>query len=345
MSVRVRGESAEDPLDRLLSDPDGRLATRRGRIYPVHELRRMLRWGAGRRLERERLEQRDRFRALAQRYPSVLRDLLRKFPDPPTGPLWAGVYAGIAQQMVPTPPFAFLRCPALALGGAYWDAYDAIVAAELKEVERGLEAMAVSPSYVLREDAVGGPYLYDRRYLTSSMLVQHAVHVCFLSSETGLRPAELHRVVEWGGGYGSLARILFRFQPRLDYVILDTPVMLSLQWLFLSTVLGPDRVVLPGSADVGPHEGLVHLENASTFGPERGPADLFVSTFALSESPRELIEGVAARRWFGAEHLWLAYTPSHPKFPQWRTLEEAAVRSGARVVKHPVRPNDRYACR
>jgi hypothetical protein len=345
VSVPGGGVSAEDPLDRLLSDPNGRSATRRGRIYPVHEFRRLLRWGASRRLEHERPEERERFRALAPRFPSVLRDLLRRFPNPPTGPLWAGVYAGIAQEMVPAPPFAFLRCPPLALGGAYWDSYDAIVAAELKEVERRLGTMGISPSYVLREDAVGGPRVYERRYLTSSMLLQHAVHVCFLSNETGLRPSELHRVVEWGGGYGSLARILFRFQPRLDYVILDTPVMLALQWLFLSTVLGPDRVVLPGSPEGTSNEGQVRLENASTFRPVGAPPDLFVSTYALSESPRELIEEVAARRWFGAEHLWLAYTPTRPTFPQWQTLEEAAVRSGARVVRHPVRPDDRYACR
>lgn len=345
MSVPATGESAKDPLAPLLIDPEGRLASRRGRIYAVQELRRLLRSGAGRRLERWRPEERDRFRALAPRFPDVLRDLLRRFPAPPAEPTWAGVYAGIVQQMVPNPPFAFLRCPPLSRGGAYWDAYDAVVAAELKGVEGWLGAMAVSPPDVLRENAVGGPYLYDRRYPTSSMLVQHAVHVCFLSKETGIRPSELHRVVEWGGGYGSMARILFRFQPQLSYVILDTPVMLALQWLFLSTVLGPDRVMLPGSSDGSQRKGRVYLENSSTFGPVGDAPDLFLSTYALSESPRILIEGVAARRFFGAQHLWLAYTPSHPDFPQWRTLEEAAVQSGARVVRHPVRPKDQYACR
>lgn len=344
LSAHAPDQSAEDPLNRLLLDPNGRSVTRRGRIYPVHEFRRMLRWGAGRRLARERPEERDRFRALAQRFPSVLRELLRKFPASPADPVWARLNAGIVQQMVPRPPFAFLRCPPLSQN-VYWDAYDASMAAELKEVERWLGAMSVSPADVLRENAVGGPYVYDRRFLTSSVLVHHAVHVCFLSRETGLRPSELNRVVEWGAGYGSLARILFRFQPKLDYVILDTPVMLAVQWLFLSTVLGPDRVVLPGSGDAPPHEGHVYLENASTFAPVGEPADLFVSTFALSESPRELIEEVAARGWFGAEHLWLAYSPSHPNFPQWQTLEGAAVRSGARVVRHPFRPLDRYAWR
>lgn len=345
MSVSVVHQPAEDPLAPLLLDPNGKAAARRGRIYAVQELRRLLRSGAGRRLERERPEERDRFRALAPRFPDVLRDLLRRFPAPPAEPTWAGVYAGLVQLMVPTPPFAFLRCPPLSRGGAYWDAYDAVVAAELKVVEEWLGKMAITASDILRENAVGGPYPYDRHYPTSSMLVQHAVHVCSLWKEIGTRPSELHRVVEWGGGYGSMARILFRFQPRLSYVILDTPVMLALQWLFLSTVLGPDRVVLPGSADGSSREGRVYLQNSSTFGPVGDAPDLFLSTYALSESPRGLVEGVAARRFFGAEHLWVAYTPTHPDFPQWRILEEAAVQSGARVVPHPVRPKDRYACR
>ena len=345
MSVPAPSTAAGDPLAPLLVDPNGRVAARRGRVYAVQEFRRLLRSGAGRRLERERPDERDRFRALAPRFPEVLRDLLRRFPAPPAEPTWAGVYAGIAQLMVPDPPFAFLRCPPLSRGGAYWDAYDAVVAAELRDVEGWLGTNAVNPAEVLRENAVGGPYLYDRRYPTSSMLVQHAVHVCSLWKEIGIRPSELHRVVEWGGGYGSMARLLFRFQPRLSYVILDTPVMLALQWLFLSTVLGPDRVVLPGSEDGSSREGRVYLQNSSSFGPVGNPPDLFLSTYALSESPRALVEGVAARRFFGAEHLWVAYTPTHPDFPQWRILEEAAAQSGARVVPHPVRPKDRYACR
>lgn len=345
MSVPAPTKPAEDPLDALLRDPNGRLAARRGRVYAVQELRRLLRSGAGRRLERERPEERERFQALAPRFPDVLRELLRRFPSPPAEPTWAGVYPGIAQRMVPDPPFRFLRIPPLSRGGAYWDAYDPIVAAELKGVEEWLGKMAVGPADVLRENAVGGPYLYDRRYPTSSMLVQHAVHVCSLWKEVGIRPSDLHRVVEWGGGYGSMARILFRFQPRLSYVILDTPVMLALQWLFLSTVLGPDRVVLPGSTDGSWAEGRVHLQNSSSFGPVGEAPDLFLSTYALSESPKTLVEGVAARRFFGAEHLWVAYTPTHPDFPQWQVLEAAAVQSGARVVRHPVRTKDRYACR
>ncbi|MGP8108308.1 MAG: hypothetical protein ACLQL8_04295 [Thermoplasmata archaeon] len=333
-----------DVLDRLLLDPEGRSSTRRSRVYPVHELHRLLRRGAGRRLERERVEEQARFRTLAPRFPTVLRELLRRFPASSTDPEWTRFNAGIVQQMVPDPPFAFLRRPPLT-PSVYMDAYDPVIAAELSEVERRLKAMSLSPRELLRENAVGGPWVYDRQYLTSSALVRHLLHVLFLSNESGVGPSELHRVVEWGAGYGSLARVLFRLQPNLNYVILDTPVMLAVQWLFLSTVLGPDRVVLPGSGDAPPLNGCVHLEDASTFDPVGAPSDLFVSTFALSESPRDLIERVEALRWFGAQHLWLAYTPTNPHFPQWRTLEEAALRSGARTIPHPYRPLDRYACR
>ena len=340
----TRNALAEDALDVLLLDPSGRAATRRGRSYPIRELHRFLRRAAGRRLERERVEERERFRALAPLFPDVLRELLRKFPSPPTDPAWRRFNAGIVQQMVPRPPFAFLRRPPL-IPNVYSDAYDAVAAAELGEVERRLQAMNLSPYELLRENWVGGPWVYDHRYLTSSALLKHLLQILFLSSETGVRLSEIRRVVEWGGGYGSLARLLYRFQPELNYVILDTPVMLAVQWLFLSTVLSPNRVVLPGSGERSIQNGSMHLESASTYEGDGDPTDLFVSTFALSESPQGLIERVDSRHWFGAEHLWLAYTPTNPRFPQWQTLEVAAVRSGAQLVPHPFRPIDRYACR
>jgi hypothetical protein len=334
----------EDALDILLLDPGGRSTTRGGHAYPIHKLHRLRRRAWGRQLERARIEERERFSALAPRFPDVLRYLLRKFPSPSMDPAWRVFNAGIVQQMVPRPPYAFLRRPPLN-PNVYSDAYDAVAAAELEEVVRRLGTMNRSAYDVLRENSVGGPWVYDHRYLTSSALVKHLLHLLLLSTETGMQFSGIRRVIEWGGGYGSLARLFLRFQPDLNYVILDTPVMLAVQWLFLSTILGPHRVVLPGSGDVSMQDGIVRLENADTYQGAEGPTDLFVSTFALSESPRDQIDRVDAGHWFGAEHLWLAYTPMNPCFPQWKTLEAAAVRSSARLVPHPFRRLDRYACR
>lgn len=333
-----------DPLQQLLLDPAGRAATRRNKVYLFHELDRLVRRGAGRKLGRFRSNERARFRELAPRFTEVLRSLLRSFPSPSADSAWRAYNAGIAQQLVPSPPFDFLRRPPLT-PNVYWDAYDSVISSELQGAVRQLRSMNLDPTSFLRENAVGGPWMYDRKYLTSSVLIHHLMHVLFLSDSTGVHPAQVRRVVEWGGGYGSLARILFRFHPDVEYVILDTPLMMAVQWLFLSTVLGPDRVLLPNTGSETSAAGRVRLQDASSYETEGAPVDLFISTFALSESPPSLIERVEERNWFDAKHLWLAYTPTNPGFPQWKDVESGAVRSGARVVPHPYRKVDRYAWR
>ncbi len=130
----------EDALDILLVDPGGRATTRGGHAYPIHKLHRLRRRAWGRQLERARIEERERFSALAPRFPDVLRYLLRKFPSPSMDPAWRMFNAGIVQQMVPRPPYAFLRRPPLN-PNVYSDAYDAVAAAELEEVVRRLGTM------------------------------------------------------------------------------------------------------------------------------------------------------------------------------------------------------------
>src|SRR5690606_28466062 len=129
---------------------------------------------------------------------------------------WAARNATLERALVPVPPDDFLRHPAILhqmfVGPRYLDA-------ELAYVRPRLPAPGI-----LAEDPVGGPptvELDDPPVTTSSNLVHHVHHLVRYEEATGGRLARTRTVVEWGGGYGSLARLVWRLRPGVTYVLLD----------------------------------------------------------------------------------------------------------------------------
>lgn len=114
-------------------------------------------------------------------------------------------------------------------------------------------------------------------------------------------------VAEFGGGYGSLARIFKLLgADDLTYAIIDLPEMLALQYAFLSDSLGPDRIAAHVSSGESPVRGKINL--FPVFDVERLQLrpDLFISTFALSETLGPLQNLVAQQRnFFDAEHVYV----------------------------------------
>lgn len=237
---------------------------------------------------------------------------------------WAARNAALEEALVPVPPDDFLRHPAILhqmfVGSRY-------LGPELAYVRPRLPAPEI-----LAEDPVGGPPtvdLDDPPVTTSPNLVHHVHHVLRYEEVTGGRLARSRTVVEWGGGYGSLARVVRRLRPGVTYVVLDTPLFAAVQWLYLSAVLGEGHVMLHAraGAPVVPHR--VNVVPIGLAGRLDVAADVFVSTWALNESTPAAQRHVARRRWFGARGLLVAMHRGDP-------LEPQVLAAGARRV--PVGP-------
>lgn len=127
--------------------------------------------------------------------------------------------------------------------------------------------------------------------LRSPTDVHHAFHLLQVAH---LDPEPLV-VAEWGGGYGGMARLGRQLWPDCEWHILDLPGPSRAQALFLADVEG------------------VYLWDVSLIDlfPD---ADLFVSTFALSESPPAARQLVIERDWFGAANILLAFEDDKPGF-------------------------------
>jgi hypothetical protein len=143
-------------------------------------------------------------------------------------------------------------------------------------------------------------------------------HLARFEQFRGERIEQVRSVVEFGGGYGNLARIFRSFEGLSRYSILDLPLFSCIQYVFLSTVLGPEGVRLvcePGTPEA---DGIVDLVPINLLPYLHRDGELFVSTWALSESPPAAYNLVRERGWFGAREILLAF---HDKWKPWTTEE------------------------
>ncbi len=273
------------------------------------------------------------FEPLAARLGSVL-DALSPLVDPALVRAdWAARNAELEAPLRPVPPRSYLRHPSVLFQMFVGERY---LEAELPWVREHLADPAV-----LAEEPAGDPptsYRPELGLTTSANTVHHLHHLLRYERLRPLGDAEV--IVEWGAGYGNLARLLTRLHPGAPtLVLLDTPVFSALQWLHLSQVLGEDRVVLHTAPGTPVAPGRVNVVPVGLVRELDVDADLFVSTWALNESTPAAQEHVLGRNFLGAEQLLLAFNTGDP-------LEPAVLAAGARA--EPVgawMPGQRYFLR
>jgi hypothetical protein len=71
---------------------------------------------------------------------------------------------------------------------------------------------------------------------SSGTLIHHAYHLHRFETVTGRFLLELQEIIEFGGGYGSMARLLARLGYRGRYHIHDLPEFAALQRFYLRMV-------------------------------------------------------------------------------------------------------------
>lgn len=234
---------------------------------------------------------------------------------------WRDRNEALARDLAPAPPRDFLRHPAILFQMFVGDKY---VPHELPYVTSRLEDLEVA-----REDPVGCPPpapMAGRDWETSANTVHHLHHLLRYEEATGRRIADFDVFVEWGAGYGNLAKLIRRRhggEPTL--VLLDTPIFSCLQWVYLASILGEEAVVLHTSAGQRVEPGRINVVPVGLVRSLAVEADMFVSTWALNESEPAAQDEVLARGWFGASALLLAMHEGDP-------LEGRVLDAGARRI-------------
>lgn len=134
--------------------------------------------------------------------------------------------------------------------------------------------------------------------------LQMLYHIVYWEEQTGLKISNLDYILEWGGGYGAMARLILKINPDVHYVMYDTPVFARLQQMYLGATLPDDY--LCDIYDLREHD----LECL-----ERHRPQLIISTWALSESSPKAIELAASSPAFAkAPHVLLGFQANQEEF-------------------------------
>lgn len=219
-----------------------------------------------------------------------LRDGCRALPIEPTDGRtpnevdWATAMNRLRHLALHADPRAFLR----------WD-----VIVERMAVRRSpitsleLSALRALPDWDARwkaaisECEAGRPFRYEGFPDSSEPLIQTAYALSQLEALAGRPVAEWETVIEFGGGFGNLCRLMHRLGFRGRYVIFDLPPFTLLQRYFLESagILrdGDDRISL--TSDLATLERLV-----AELSPDAW--SMFVACWSLSETPLALRERI-----------------------------------------------------
>jgi putative sugar O-methyltransferase len=114
-------------------------------------------------------------------------------------------------------------------------------------------------------------------------------------------------IIEFGGGYGNLSRIMKKLNPEAAIVIFDIPEIMAIQYLFLSYVIPETQITMHQSAinNSSIKHGInlvpVYFINESDI-----KADVFISTFALSETPEYVQNLVINKKFFDADLAYIS---------------------------------------
>lgn len=152
-------------------------------------------------------------------------------------------------------------------------------------VERELEAL--KQSYWLkhiREDWFGFPLPFLTKINSSANSIHLAYHLHAYEKKTKQTISKMNVILEFGGGYGCLCKLIFRSGFKGTYIIFDFPLFSALQTFYLrklgySVSNSPNKMstiyCLSSTDDV---KKVLRKFDADS-------KSLFIATWSLSESP------------------------------------------------------------
>lgn len=116
---------------------------------------------------------------------------------------------------------------------------------------------------------------------------------------------KIETIIEFGGGYGNLARIFKTILPASTIVIIDLPELLALQYFFLKSTMPGIKIILHSAPSHEYEQNAIHLIPVALIKDCSIKSDLFISTFALSEASEEAQRLIVNKNFFNARMAYI----------------------------------------
>jgi hypothetical protein len=195
----------------------------------------------------------------------------------------------------------------------------------------------------VRESTAGRPRKFAWFPQSSGTLIHHAYHLARFEETTGLNVAQMRTIVEFGGGYGNMCRLVHRLGFSGQYLIFDLPELCALQDFFLDLDdVGPTGI----NTENKPRPKFVtDLAMLSDLIRSQRRPSLLIGTWSLSEAPIPLRASIMKMISF-FDALLIAYQEEFAEidnvsfFSGWKENEERAFTIQDFPIPHL--PGNRY---
>jgi|SRR5579872_2237903 len=128
-------------------------------------------------------------------------------------------------------------------------------------------------------------------------------------------------IVEFGGGYGNLARASKMVLPDVTYIIIDLPEFLAIQYLYLRTTLSHVSIIAHITQPDFFEKGQIHLIPVTSLLSFKMPhIDVFVSAFGLSEAPLDVQNLLLEKNFLDASLCYIIGQENNAMYPNHSTL-------------------------
>ncbi|HEX9484962.1 MAG TPA: putative sugar O-methyltransferase [Gemmatimonadaceae bacterium] len=186
----------------------------------------------------------------------------------------------------------------------------------------------------IREVDVGRPSQYALHPSSSEALIQTVYHVRELEELSERRVDEWDVVVEFGGGFGGLCRVMHALGFRGRYLIFDLPAFTLLQRYYL------DQTGVLGGGNVRVTSDLRDLD-AFVNGITPNERAVFWATWSLSETPMTLRERIKPLvQQIG--NYCIAYQGRYGDVDNVRYFADHWISGESRIRRIEHRPDDYY---
>ena len=246
--------------------------------------------------------------------------------------MWKEHNSELEKTLLPFPKFSFLQDPIImksmfATGNESW------LVSAIKDIQKIISFADIK--YILQEEYIGEPLIVNRIYMTTHNNIEHLYHLANFIKETACDINQPKVVIEWGGGYGNMAKLFINLRDRVNvptYIMIDTPLISCLQWLYLSVVFGERMVHYIENKDDLIQRNKINIVSLPFMNTIKSKPDLFISTWALSESSKFSQDFVINRTWLKAPHIFLGYRESDERLPNSDRIGRIAKENGAKII-------------
>ena len=253
----------------------------------------------------KKIYQKKNFAYLKQNFANLYNNLKDYRIDKYLVDYYQEVIKQLESKILPYPPFSFLRNHMIRYimfisSGGKW------LKIELNYLEKSVSKKILKT--LLIEDYVGLPILLNYKYKTSHNTIHHLFHIIKFLEITKTDLKSVNTIIEWGGGYGNMAKLFQKLtENEITYIIIDIPIMCCIQWIYLSTIFSSEKINLIDNINGSIKNNLINILPICFLENFNLNADLFISTWALSESSKFSQDYVVKHNWFNSNNILLAY--------------------------------------